>query len=387
MVLFCATLALFALGACANNGASHQSGASVAPAVRTYYIAADEIDWDYVPSGIDQMSGEPFDATQRLYTQRSPHRIGAVYRKAVYREYTDASFTTLKRRPSDQQYLGILGPIIHTQVGDTIKVVFKNNGTRPYSIHPHGVLYRKDSEGVAYHDGSSASGKLGGAVPPGQTYTYTWEVPERAGPGPGDPSSIVWLYHSHVDEQRDVDAGLVGAIIVTARGMAKPDGTPNDVDREFVSLFNIFDENQSWYLDRNIARYAPAVKGTERGETIPVDANGVFALNGTGFGDANLKSTINGYMFANEPMMVMKQGERVRWYLVAIGFGFNFHTPHWHGNTVLLNRQRTDVITLSPAQMVTVDMVPDNPGIWLYHCHVSDHMHGGMTALYQVDPK
>jgi hephaestin len=72
--------------------------------------------------------------------------------------------------------------------------------------------------------------------------------------------------------------------------------------------------------------------------------------------------------------------------LIAIGFGFNFHTPHRHGNTVLLNKQRTDVVSLSPAQMVTVDMVPDNPGIWLYHCHVSDHMHGGMTDLYQVDP-
>ncbi|MBV8460948.1 MAG: multicopper oxidase domain-containing protein, partial [Candidatus Eremiobacteraeota bacterium] len=57
-----------------------------------------------------------------------------------------------------------------------------------------------------------------------------------------------------------------------------------------------------------------------------------------------------------------------------------------HGNTVLAANQRTDVLNLAPAQMMTVDMVPDNPGTWLYHCHVSDHMHAGMSALYQVDP-
>jgi len=365
-------------------GCSGQAG-SVPPTTRTYYIAADEVMWDYAPSGIDEVSGKPFDVTEKLYTQRTAHRIGRIYHKAIYREYTDGSFAHLKPRPADQRYLGIMGPVLHAQVGDTIKVVFKNNASRPYSVHAHGVFYDKASEGVAYHDSSPAD-KIGGAVPPGKTYAYIWDVPERAGPGPGDPSSIVWLYHSHVNEQKDVDAGLVGAIVVTARGAAKPDGTPKDVDREFVNLFNIFDENQSWYLDRNIAAFAPAVKGAERGETIAVGPEGAFSLNGTGFGDSNLKYTVNGYIYGNEPLMVMKKGERVRWYSVAIGFGFNFHSPHWHGNTVLLNKQRTDVIILAPAQMVTVDMIPDNPGVWLYHCHVSDHMEGGMTALYEVDP-
>jgi manganese oxidase len=354
--------------------------------VRMYHIAADEVKWNYVPTGINQVTGRPFDAYQRVFTERTAHRIGSIYRKVIYREYTDATFRTLKPRPPDQRYLGILGPIIHAEVGDEIKVVFRNNATRPYSIHPHGVLYAKASEGVVYNDGTAGASKLGGAVPPGRTYTYTREVPERAGPGPGDPSSVVWLYHSHVDDQKDVDAGHVGAIIVTARGMARPDGTPKDIDREFVALFNMFDENQSWYLDRNIAEYAPAVKGAEKGEEIPVDLNGEYSLVGTAFADSNEKYTINGYLYANGPQMLMKQGERVRWYLLTIGNGINFHTPHWHGNTVLWNKQRTDVIALSPAQMVTVDMVPDDPGIWLFHCHVADHMRAGMSAFYRVLP-
>ena len=368
--------------------AAGSSDAGARPTVRTYYIAADEIDWDYAPTNIDQISGKPFTAAERVYTARGPHRIGKVYRKAVYREYTDATFVTLKARPTDQQYLGILGPIIHAEVGDTVKVVFKNNATRPYSIHPHGVLYKKDSEGMAYNDGVAPS--EGDGVPPGRTYTYTWEIPERAGPGPNDPNSVVWLYHSHVEEQKDIDAGLVGALVVTRRGMARPDGTPKDVDREFVTLFNIFDENQSWYLKHNIQAFTSDPAGTLKpsvyGESIPVGTGGTFSLNGTGFGDSNLKFTINGYIYGNMPKMVMNQGDHVRWYLLGIGFGFNFHTPHWHGNTVLEQGQRTDVISISPAQMLTVDMIPDNPGIWLFHCHVSDHMAGGMTALYQVNP-
>jgi hypothetical protein len=47
---------------------------------------------------------------------------------------------------------------------------------------------------------------------------------------------VVWLYHSHGYEARDTDAVLIGAIVVTKKGMARPDGSPKDVDREFVPL-------------------------------------------------------------------------------------------------------------------------------------------------------
>ena len=47
---------------------------------------------------------------------------------------------------------------------------------------------------------------------------------------------------------------------------------------------------------------------------------------------------------------------------------------------------RTDVGSLLPMTMQTADMVPDNAGTWLFHCHVNDHLEGGMTALYKVNP-
>lgn len=371
---------------CAAPGVAGAPAQQAQGQVRTYYIAADEVVWDYAPQGKDVIANKPFDEMESVFAVSGPHRIGSKYLKAIYREYTDATFTHLKPRPADQQYLGILGPIIHAEVGDTIKVVFRNNGTHPYSIHPHGVFYNKDSEGVAYNDNATAADHVGGAVPPGATYTYTWQVPERAGPGPHDPSSVVWLYHSHTTERKDVNSGLVGAIIVTRRGDARPDGTPKDVDREFVTLFMIFNENDSWYLQHNIQAYTSDPKGVNLSDINPIDVSGVFTLIGSGFVDSNQKFSINGYIYGNGPIMEMRKGEHVRWYVVTLGYGFNFHTPHWHGNSVTVNGQRTDVISIAPAQMVTADMVPDDPGIWLYHCHVSDHMDGGMIARYEVKP-
>jgi hephaestin len=45
---------------------------------------------------------------------------------------------------------------------------------------------------------------------------------------------------------------------------------------------------------------------------------------------------------------------------------------------------RTDVGALLPMGMAVADMVPDNPGTWLFHCHVSDHLRMGMQATYTV---
>lgn len=98
------------------------------------------------------------------------------------------------------------------------------------------------------------------------------------------------------------------------------------------------------------------------------------------------RATINGYMFANMPMMAMKKGERVRWYVVTLGEGINLHNPHWRGNDVLKNGRRTDVNAICPAMMETVDMIPDDPGIWMHHCHFDEHMLTGMTARYEVLP-
>jgi hephaestin len=354
------------------------SGMAAAGKTRHYYIAADEIDWDYAPMGYNNITGRPFDEAASVFVQKGPDRIGKVYRKSIYREYTDATFKTLKPVSADWRHLGMLGPVIHAEVGDTIIVDFKNNSRFPASIHPHGVFYKKDSEGAPYADGTAGSNKADDAVETGQTHTYTWEVPERAGPGPGDPSSVLWMYHSHTDEVADSYGGLIGPMIVTARGQAKPDGSPKDIDRELVTMFEVSDENQSQYLGLNIDKFTSKPSQTHQ-EADEGDEE---------FGESNLMHSINGYVYGNLPGLNMRVGDRVRWYMIGMGTEVDLHTPHWHGNTLLMNGSRmgmrTDMAELLPGSMKILDMQPDNPGTWLFHCHVNDHITAGMIALYTV---
>lgn len=332
--------------------------------VRTYYIAADEVVWNYAPRGSDLIA-------QKELPPLLPLQLGWSFHKAVYREYADASFRHLKPRPTADAYLGILGPIIHAEVGDTVVVVFKNNSRFPLTVHAHGLFYTKPSEGAPYQDGIAKSDKPGDSVPPRATFTYTWQVPARAGPGPGDGSSVVWMYHSHVDEVNDVNTGPIGPIVVTAKGMAKPDGSPKDVDREIFALFAEFDESSSRYFAINIGD--PTINPRH------LKPKGPFLF------DDELW-TINGFSYGNMPIPVMRVGERARWYLMSTMSDFDFHTPHWHGNTVISDSMRTDLVTLSPMSMLVADMTPDNPGTWLFHCHVNVHLAGGMEARYQVLP-
>jgi len=362
--------------------------------VRTYYVAAEETDWDYAPLGIDIMTGRPFEGTSAAYTQPGPKAIGHVYRKAIYREYTDATFTTRKLRPRQDEYLGLLGPILRAEVGDTITVIFKNNASRPYSMHmpddtlrprhPAGNGRGLDAEGLVIINGEPED-----LVRPGAMTTYEWEVPERAGPSPGDPNSTVWVYSSQV-EARDVQSGLLGPVVVTRRGQANADGTPKDVDREVIALFNAFNENASWYVQDNVAAHLnPAdQQGSAEGGATFSDSQGNFTFNGTSFMETNFKFSVNGYLYGDGPVMTVTQGQRVRWYLLSVGDvgALNFHTPHWHGNTVLSHGTRRDTIFLLPLSTDTADMIPDAPGLWLFHCHLDDHMEAGMMARYEVLP-
>lgn len=331
--------------------------------VKIYYIAADEVTWDYLPMG-NNVAGLPMAENEGEARQTK-------FRKAIYREYTDATFAKLKPRPPQWEHLGILGPLIRAEVGDTVKVVFRNNTKITCSMHPHGLAYSKEYEGAMYADGVDNQAKGGARVLPGQTFTYIWTVPERAGPAHGDSSSVLWAYHSHFVETNEMNAGLVGPIIVTAKGMSKIDGSPKDVDREFIADFAVFDETSSTYFEANTMQHRPTT---------------VARKEDPAFRAPYLMYTINGLMEGNLPMLTMKKGERVRWYLLANGNEDDVHTPHWHGQTVTFMHMRMDMVNLLPMSMVTADMEPDTPGTWLFHCHVADHLEGGMVARFTVTP-
>jgi manganese oxidase len=344
------------------------SNSPVQPKVHTYYIAADEVKWNYLPGP------KVFAPAGEREINPLPRIESTIYRKALYREYTDATFTTLKPRPPEWEHLGILGPLIRAEVGDVIKVVFKNNLGVPCSMHPHGLEYDKESEGAYYGEAPTVppdASHKGDAVVPGAVFTYTWSVPERAGPGPMDPSSVLWMYHSHFSESRDMNSGLIGPIIVSRKGSTKPDGTPKDVDREFVTAFAVFDESASMYFMMNIVHDQKYPSHT---------------ITSPDFSKALEYYTINGFIDGTLPGLTMNKGERVRWYLMANSNEDDVHAPHWHGATVLSMGMRTDTLNLGPMGMMVADMVPEDAGKWLFHCHVNDHFDSGMYAIYTVNP-
>jgi manganese oxidase len=342
---------------------------------RTYYIAADEIEWNYAPNGdsvkmaMPDMDMAPMSDT---FIKSGEHRIGSKYRKAVYRQYTAATFKTLVERKSNDRFLGLLGPIIRAEVGENIEVVFKNNTSIPTTIHPHGVLYKKDAEGAPYADGTKGELKADDNVQPGKTFTYRWEVPQRAGPGSADGESTVWLYHSHADEVGDTNAGLVGIFLIYKAGALDKNGIPKDIDREVIVLFKIFNENISPYLTYNIKTYT--------GNLASVD------VEDEDFHESNLKHTINGFIYGM-PDLTMKVGDKVRWYVLALGSEPDLHTPHWHGTTLNYEGHNLDTVSLLPGEAYVLDMVPDNPGTWLFHCHVDDHIAAGMVSVYTILPR
>lgn len=49
--------------------------------------------------------------------------MGKVFQKAVYRQYTDDTFST--QSPQQVAAMGMAGPLIHAEVGDQINVIFK----------------------------------------------------------------------------------------------------------------------------------------------------------------------------------------------------------------------------------------------------------------------
>ena len=322
---------------------------SVEAATREYWIAAEKVEWNYAPSGENLI---------RPNMGLDVWGKALVYEKYRYFQYTDASYTTQVEQPV---WMGILGPQLHVVEGDSVRVHFLNRADKPLSIHVHGLQYDEENEG-ADMKGSGA------AVPPGGTFTYHWEADSDAAPGPNDPSSIVWLYHSHVDAVTEVYDGLIGTIVVTKKGMerSEDDPRPKDIDKAFTTLFLIFNEN-----DRTIVE-----SGKSAEYDSPEEAE-----------EGNLKHAINGYIFGNLQGLEVQQGDRVRWYLIGLGTEVDMHTAHWHGQTVLNAGKRTDVVDLRPGSMVTVDMTAKTPGNWLYHCHVADHITAGMNTRWRVVPK
>jgi FtsP/CotA-like multicopper oxidase with cupredoxin domain len=69
-----------------------------------------------------------------------------------------------------------------------------------------------------------------------------------------------------------------------------------------------------------------------------------------------------------------------------------FHPIHIHGHTFTvlsstkqdLPRHLADTVLLVPRERLEVAFVADNPGDWMFHCHLIEHQETGMMGYVRV---
>src|SRR4051795_9482368 len=170
---------------------------------REYWIKAEAVRWNIVPSGRDQMMNKP------------------VKGKTTFTAYAYRPYTQGFKKPAGPAT--IPGPLIEAEVGDAVVVHFRNGLSTPVTMHPHGLHYPQEMDG-AY------KGKFtdpGGFVQKNRTFTYRWEAREG--------TEGAWLYHDHGPmDPLPVFKGLFGPLLIRPKGEARP-------NREFFLAFHTFE--------------------------------------------------------------------------------------------------------------------------------------------------
>lgn len=99
--------------------------------------------------------------------------------------------------------------------------------------------------------------------------------------------------------------------------------------------------------------------------------------------------TINGRTFDEHEPLALRTDEFVR--LRFRNTTTMYHPMHVHGHTFQVRHAgapgaRKDTVMVMPGQTVTADLVADNPGQWLAHCHNLYHGEAGMMTVlsYQL---
>ncbi|MAT68539.1 MAG: copper oxidase [Planctomycetaceae bacterium] len=231
------------------------------------------------------------------------------------------------------------GPTIEITQGDRVRFVVHNELPEETTVHWHGF------ELPVQYDGSHTLNQ--NPIKPGKSFAYEFDVHEEG----------TFFYHTHVAMQEAF--GMVGFIIVHPK---KPWDPP--VDRDFGLIFqNFFIEPtqtiaDSWRMDWNW-------------------------------------HTINGRSGPFTTPLVCKHGERVRIRIMDFS-PMQHHPVHIHGHTFWITGhegaripksawipRNTELIGI--AQATDFELIANNPGDWMFHCHMVHHMMNHMTR--QAGPR
>ena len=246
------------------------------------------------------------------------------------------------------------GPELRVREGDLVRITLRNRLSVPTTIHWHGIHLRPEMDGPA--------GLNQEAVAPGEEFVYEFIA---------TPGGTRW-YHSHADPQLQVPMGLYGPLIVEPKQPTRS----YTYDREHTLILGEWDSELTPDVAAGRAPRGPKDQMLRGGE-LGAD---MFLVNGKAHGAI--------------PPLVVAEGERVL--IRIINAGHLAHPIHGHGHSFKLVATDgnpvpegmewvKDTFLVGPAERYDLEFTADNPGVWMFHCHIEHHMANGMMTVIQYE--
>lgn len=95
-----------------------------------------------------------------------------------------------------------------------------------------------------------------------------------------------------------------------------------------------------------------------------------------------------------DPLLTL---DRDQSHIIALTNATAFHHPiHLHGHSFRVlsrngastaHREWQDTVLMAPLEKIEIAFVADNPGDWMFHCHILEHQAGGMAGVIRVGEK
>jgi hypothetical protein len=225
------------------------------------------------------------------------------------------------------------GPTIQVNQGDRVRVIVDNHLPEPTSMHWHGFEIPIAMDGMP--------GVSQEPIKPGGRFIYEFTLHQEG----------TYFYHSHMAMQEMM--GMLGAFIMHPKQPHAP-----AVDKDFVILLQEYA-----VLPNNV---------------VPNSMNMEFNW-----------LLMNGKAGPDITPLIVRLGDRVR--IRLINLGMDHHPIHLHGHTFQVTgteagrvpesaRYPGNTVLVGVAQARDIELVANNSGSWMLHCHLPHHMMNQMSS-------
>jgi manganese oxidase len=226
------------------------------------------------------------------------------------------------------------GPTIQVTQGDRVRIIVDNHLPEPTSMHWHGFEIPHEMDG--------GPGISQDPIRPGGRFVYEFTLHQQG----------TFFYHSHMAMQEMM--GSLGAFIMHPNNAHAP-----RVDKDFVVM---------------LQEYAVLPNNT-----VPNSMSMEFNW-----------LVMNGKAGPAITPLIVRLGHRVR--IRIINLGMDHHPIHLHGHTFYVTGTEAgripesawipgNTVLVGVAQARDIEFVANNPGAWMFHCHLPHHMMNQMSSV------